>query len=63
MSNTLRRAEERDIPAIMELLKQVNRVHYDGRPDLFKLSTKYTEDELRVILKRSRRILVFLNVS
>ena len=30
MSNTVRRAEERDIPAIMELLKQVNRVHYDG---------------------------------
>lgn len=54
MSNTVRRAEERDIPAIMELLKQVNRVHYDGRPDLFKLSTKYTEDELRVILNNEQ---------
>lgn len=30
MPNIVRRAEERDIPAIMELLKQVNRVHYDG---------------------------------
>ena len=54
MSNTVRRAEERDIPAIMELLKQVKRVHYDGRPDLFKLSTKYTEDELRVILNNDQ---------
>ena len=50
MSDMVRRAEERDIPAIMELLKQVNRVHYEGRPDLFKLATKYTEDELRGIL-------------
>ncbi len=53
MSNTaatVRRAEERDIPAIMELLRQVNRVHYEGRPDLFKPATKYTEEELRTIL-------------
>ncbi len=50
MSDMVRRAEERDIQAIMELLKQVNRVHYEGRPDLFKLATKYTEDELRGIL-------------
>ena len=50
MSDMVRRAEERDIPAIMELLKQVNRVHYEGRPDLFKLATKYTADELRGIL-------------
>ena len=40
MSNTVRRAEERDIPAIMELLKQVDEVHHAGRPDLFKLATK-----------------------
>jgi ribosomal protein S18 acetylase RimI-like enzyme len=51
MGNTVRRAQERDIPAIMELLKQVNRVHFDGRPDLFKLATKYTPEELREILK------------
>ena len=48
--NMVRRAGEKDIPAVMELLKQVNRVHYDGRPDLFKLATKYTEDELRAIM-------------
>ncbi len=51
MTNTVRRATERDIPAIMELLKQVNLTHYNGRPDLFNMATKYTEDELRGILK------------
>ena len=50
MSITVRRARERDIPAIMELLRQVNRVHHEGRPDLFKLTTKYTAQELCAIL-------------
>lgn len=49
--HTVRRAEQRDIPAIMRLLVQVNMVHHIGRPDLFKgPTTKYTEDELRAIL-------------
>ena len=46
----VRRAIEADIPALMALLVQVNRVHYEGRPDLFKPATKYTADELRGIL-------------
>ena len=47
---------------MMELLKQVNRVHYDGRPDLFKLGTKYTPAELEEILAdESRPILVYTN--
>ena len=50
--NTVRRAAERDIPAIMNLLVQVDMVHHNGRPDLFKgPTTKYTEDDLRRILK------------
>ena len=49
--NTVRRAAWRDIPAIMNLLVQVDMVHHNGRPDLFKgPATKYTEDELRDIL-------------
>ena len=49
---TVRRAVERDIPAILRLLVQVNMVHHNGRPDLFKgPTTKYTADELRDILK------------
>ncbi|MBQ7724817.1 MAG: GNAT family N-acetyltransferase [Lachnospiraceae bacterium] len=54
MSDTVRFAMENDIPAIMELLKQVNRVHQEGRPDLFKLATKYTEKELSDILKNDK---------
>ncbi len=54
MSNTVRFANEKDISAIMELLRQVNKVHYDGRPDLFKLATKYTNDELRAILNNDK---------
>ena len=54
MRNLVRRAIEKDIPAIMELLKQVNLTHYNGRPDLFNLTTKYTEDELREILNNNQ---------
>ena len=47
----VRRAEARDIPAIMNLLLQVNMVHHNGRPDLFKgPTTKYTEGELLGII-------------
>ena len=45
----IRRAEDRDIPQVLCLLEQVNRVHHDIRPDLFRLTTKYTEEELRRI--------------
>lgn len=54
MLNTVRPAAERDIPAIMELLRQVNRVHYEGRPDLFLPATKYTEADLRALLRDAR---------
>ena len=48
---SVRRAEVRDIPALMALLIQVNLVHHNGRPDLFKgPTTKYTEAELAAIL-------------
>ena len=49
--NHVRRAEERDIPAILNLLVQVDLVHHNGRPDLFKgPATKYTAEELKGIL-------------
>ena len=54
MSISVRRTKESDIFAIMELLKQVNLTHYNGRPDLFNKTTKYTEDELREILDNDR---------
>lgn len=43
----VRKADKRDIQAIIELLHQVNMVHHVIRPDLFKpYTTKYNEQEL-----------------
>ena len=48
---TVRRAEPRDIPDILKLLVQVDMVHHNGRPDLFKgPATKYNAAELETIL-------------
>ena len=47
----IRRAEEKDIPGIMDLLVQVCMVHHAIRPDLFNgPATKYTVDELKAII-------------
>jgi len=47
----IRKMEEKDIPAILELLQQVLYVHHVGRPDLFKAKgTKYTEDHLKEMI-------------
>ena len=47
----IRKAEKKDIPGIIDLLYQVDAVHNDIRPDLFKGNTsKYTELELEEIL-------------
>lgn len=52
----IRQAEIKDIPEIMNLLKQVLMVHYKGRPDLFKAdTTKYTKEELADIIEDERR--------
>ena len=49
--NSVRRAGARDIPAILDLLVQVDMVHHNGRPDLFKgPATKYSAEELERIL-------------
>ncbi|MCQ2416194.1 MAG: GNAT family N-acetyltransferase [Oscillospiraceae bacterium] len=47
----IRRAEQRDIPDILQLLVQVDMVHHNGRPDLFKgPATKYDGEQLAVLL-------------
>ena len=49
---TVRKATEKDIPKILELLVQVDMVHHMGRPDIFKgPETKYGAEELKVILQ------------
>ena len=47
----IRKAEKKDIPGIINLLYQVDAVHNDIRPDLFKGNTsKYTVQDLEDIL-------------
>ena len=46
----IRRAEARDVPALLGLLEQVNLVHHLGRPDLFRRGTKYSPAELEALL-------------
>lgn len=59
----IRKAEKQDIGRMIELLHQVNMVHYRIRPDLFKPhTTKYTEQELEALLQdESRPVFVFVD--
>ena len=55
----IRRALEKDIPKIEDLLSQVCLVHHNGRPDIFKVGRKYSGDELNTMLQdQDRPILV-----
>lgn len=58
----IRRAKESDVPRLIDLLHQVNMVHYEIRPDLFKPNTtKYNEQELAVMLSDdSKPIFVYI---
>lgn len=50
----IRNADKKDIPQLDELLFQVNKVHSDGRPDIFKPGAKkYSDDELEKIISNS----------
>ena len=47
----VRHATNEDIPAILNLLVQVDMVHHNGRPDIFKgPATKYNADRLKDII-------------
>ena len=49
---TIRRANEKDIPRIIDLLGQVLQIHAEIRPDIFiPRTTKYTDVELLKMLK------------
>ena len=59
----IRRAEEKDMPGILNLLAQVLMVHHNGRPDLFKSGVrKYTERELAELIKDDARP-IFVGVN
>ena len=58
----IRRAEKKDISKIGDLLSQVDLVHHNGRPDIFKIGRKYNDKELLKILDDDMRpILVYVN--
>ena len=47
----IRLATTNDIPRLLELLHQVNMVHYERRPDIFKPhTTKYNAEQLQDLL-------------
>ena len=52
----IRRATEKDIPKVLDLLQQVLKVHSDLRPDLFiEGTTKYTAEELAEMFRDDTR--------
>ena len=60
----IRLAKEKDIEKILDLLSQVDLVHHNGRPDIFKIGTKYSKEELKDLLSdESRPILVCTDES
>ena len=60
----IRRAQEKDVPKIGDLLRQVCLVHHHGRPDIFKAGRKYTDEQLQVLLQDAARpILVAVDDS
>ena len=51
----VRNAEQKDIPRILELLVEVDMVHHEKRPDIFKgPATKYNAEQLSEIISNSR---------
>ncbi len=52
----IRRAEEKDLNRLNDLLFQVLNVHHNGRPDLFKSGAKkYTDEELLQIINNDKK--------
>ncbi len=52
----IERAKVSDIPRVLELLTQVNMVHHNGRPDLFRgPTTKYSAAELETLFRDDKR--------
>ncbi len=50
----IRFAAAKDVPAILELLRQVGRVHHRGRPDLFRANAqKYGPSQVLALLDKT----------
>lgn len=60
----IRKARYEDIPRIIELLADVDLIHHLGRPDIFKIGTKYSEDDLKQMIDDNKDIIfVYTNSS
>ncbi len=60
----IRNAMEKDIPGILNLLKQVGKVHSDIRPDIFPANTvKYDEAELLALLQNTARPIFIAEIA
>ena len=51
----IRRAEAKDLPEVKALLDQVDMVHHNGRPDIFKIGRKYDDEQLLALFKNDNR--------
>ena len=50
------KAEEKHIPGMIKLLRQVGQVHHLGRPDIFRAGAqKYNEADLEILLRDESR--------
>lgn len=60
---TIRRAEEKDLPAVDRLLSEVLEIHASIRPDIFRSGTrKYTDEQLLDIFHDDERpVFVYVN--
>ncbi len=56
----IRKALNKDLDKILILLNQVNLVHVNGRPDIFKKCSKYNKKELEIKIK-NEPIFVYVN--
>ena len=60
----IRRAINKDIPKIIDLLEQVCIVHHNIRPDIFNIGTKYKKEELELMIKDDLNpIFVYTNLN
>ena len=58
----IRRAIPEDVGKIQELLSQIDLIHHEGRPDLFKIGTKYTDSEIVSIMSdEDRPVFVYVD--
>ena len=61
---TIRFAEKRDIPGMIDLLQQVGEVHHQIRPDLFRSGAqKYADADLQALLADPDRPILIADVD